>query len=183
MTTLIKIFDEQITAKELFCKLLKHFNSEHSNMLEVLRELAKELKNETFNITEMVDVGCLLKGIEEIIDEIRKDVKAHRVMIGKATCYQLSLEDRTFHKGTLATGSIKVSHYANIPHPKHEPEKFARVCSWFGIDVGTAPDGVIRFHWPEMKKYITACIERGEELPPDLSDVKVDLEMTYRKKV
>ena len=183
MAVTVKINSNEITIKELFCTLLKHFNNEHTNMLEVLRSLANELKNENLSLTEMIDVGCLLRIIELIVDEIRKDVKAHKEMIGKVTCYQLSLQDKTSHKGTLATGTIKVEHYSSIPNPDRDPEGFKNVCKWFGIDVGNSPNGSVRLHWPTIKNHITKCIEEGEELPPELSDVKSDLGMTYRRLV
>jgi len=133
-----------------------------------------------------VDVGFLLRECETQLDEMRKDFKAHKEAIGKQTCFRLSLEDKIKCKGELATGSVKVTHFSRLPHPEKEPEKFAKLAEFFGINIIWSkgmPLGSVRLHWPTVKKYVTHCVETGKELPPELSDVDVELEMTYRRRI
>jgi hypothetical protein len=175
--------DSKTSFVEDFKKILKDVSAEHDWRLTLLRSLAQSVKNEDLDLTELVDMGFLLKECEALLDEMRKDFKAHKEMIGKVSCYQLSLEDEPKHRGTLATGSSKITHYSSIPHPEKEPERFIEVCKFFGIDVGDSPTGMVRFHWPTVKDKITQAMENGEELPEGLSDVKTDLGMTYRRLV
>lgn len=173
---------ESFCAEVNFLKrMLKDTTENHADRLGLLRSLAFQVKNEELSLTELVDIGFLLREIEDLLDEMRKDVKAHKEMIGKVACYQLALEDKTSYKGTLAIGTVKIDYYSSIPHPDRDPVGFKNVCKWFGIDIGTSPNGSVRLHWPAMKKHITKCIEEGGELPPELSDVKSDLGMTYRR--
>lgn len=162
--------------------VLQEIQIQHNKKLTLLRDLAKAVKNEDLNLTELVDMGFLLKECEALLDEIRKNFKAHMKMIDKVACYQLALESETKHKGTLATGSVKNTHYSNLPHPEKEPERFMEICKFFGIDVPkNASSGTVRLHWPTVRDKITEAMEHGEELPKGLSDVKTDLGMTYRR--
>jgi len=155
----------------------------HSDSLTFLRELATKIKAEELSLEESVDIGFLLRECETQLDEMRKDFKAHKEAIGEQTCYRLSLQDKMKCKGELATGSVKATHFSRLPHPEREPEKFAKLAEFFGMNIKDVPLGSVRFHWPTVKKYITHCMEEGVELPPELSDADVELAMTYRRKV
>ena len=109
----------------LFLKDIKH---EHSNRLGFLREIAKRVKKEEFSIEESIDIGFLLRECEKYLDEMRKDFKAHKEMIGKVTCYRLAVEDKESAKGKLATGKLKAKYTAKLPHPVRESEKFIKLC-------------------------------------------------------
>jgi len=174
--------EEENTSTSDFQQILAYISIDHEQKLTVLRSLISKLKDEELTLTEMVDIGYLLRECEKHLDEMRKDFKAHKEKIGKVVCHVLALQDRFSHSGELATGSAKASYHSAIPHPEHQPEAFAKICEWFNIDVGTGPVGAMRFHWPTIKKYITDAMERGEELPLELSDIKVDLEITYRRR-
>ena len=164
-------------------RLLETLRKAHDGSLNFLRSLAQDIKSEKFTLEESVDVGFLLRECEIHLDEMRKDFKAHKEAIGKQTCFRLSIQDRMKCQGELATGSIKASHFSRLPHPEKESEKFAKLTKFFGMNIEGIPLGLVRFHWSTVKKYVTHCIEVGKELPPELSDVDVELEMTYRRRV
>lgn len=161
--------------------LLNDIKLEHSNRLSYLRKLASKIKNEEFSIEESIDIGFLLRECEKYLDEMRKDFKAHKEAISKQICYRLSLKDKESSSGKLASGSLKAKYSSNLPHPVKDPEKFIKLCKFFGINTDGVPLGSIRFHWPTIKNHITQCMEEGRELPDGLSDVSVELEMTYRR--
>ncbi len=162
---------------------LDKLKQQHSKSLDFLRELAVVIKSEELMLEESVDIGFLLRECEVQLDEMRKDFKAHKEAIGKQTCFRLALQDRDKCKGKLATGSVKTTHFSRLPHPEREPEKFAKLAKFFGMNIDKCTIGSVRFHWPTVKKYVTNCMQEGRELPPELSDVDVELEMTYRRRI
>ena len=164
-----------------FSLFLDSIKLEHTNRLSYLRELIKRIKNEEFSIEESIDIGFLLRECEKHLDEMRKDFKAHKEASSKQTCYRLSLEYKDSSSGKLSRGSLRAKHSSNLPHPVKDPEKFMKLCKFFEINTDNVPLGSIRFHWPTVKNYITQCMEEGKELPDELSDVSVELEMTYRR--
>ena len=160
--------------------LLDSIKHENSNRLSYLRAIASRVKKEEFSIEESIDIGFLLRECEKYLDEMRKDFKAHKEMIGKVTCYKLSVEEKESCRGSLATGTLKAKYSSKLPHPVRESEGFIKLCEFFGIDTNKIPLGMVRFHWPTVKKHVTHCMEMGEELPNELSDVSVELEIVYR---
>lgn len=163
--------------------ILKALIITNSDSLSFLRALTKVIKSEELSIQESVDIGFLLRECETQLDEMRKDFKAHKEAIGKQTCFRLAQLDEEKVKGELAIGSIKVSHFSKLPHPEREPEKFSKLCKFFNINIDNVPLGSVRFHWPVIQEYVTKCMQEGVELPHELSDVNVKLEMTYRRRV
>ena len=160
--------------------LLDSIKHENSSRLSYLRAIASRVKKEEFSIEESIDIGFLLRECEKYLDEMRKDFKAHKEMIGKVTCYKLSVEEKESCRGSLATGTLKAKYSSKLPHPVRESERFIKLCEFFGIDTNKIPLGMVRFHWPTVKKHVTHCMEMGEELPNELSDVSVELEIVYR---
>ncbi len=166
-----------------FNLFLDSIKLENSNRLSFLRELAVKIKNEEFSIEESIDIGFILRECEKHLDEMRKDFKAHKEAISKQTCYRLSLKGEESSKGKFAKGSLRAKYSSNLPHPVRDTEKFLNLCKFFGIDTDNVPLGSIRFHWPTIKNHITQCIEDGKELPDELSDVSVELEMVYKRRI
>ena len=164
-----------------FNLFLDEIKNEHENRLSYLRELVIRIKNEEFTIEESIDIGFLLRECEKHLDEMRKDFKAHKEAISKQTCYRLSLEEKESSSGKLASGSLRAKFSSNLPHPIRDREKFIKLCEFFEINTNNIPLGSIRFHWPTIKNHITQCMKDGKELPDELGDVNVELEMIYRR--
>lgn len=118
-------------------------------------------------MASLVDTGFMLREIEGLFDELRKEAKAKREhvdrMIGQreSLCLLKGTPERTH--GHYATGSVKRREETIAPTPG-SPE-FHELMDHFQLPQVDAR-ALIKFRFQELSEYYQQCADEGRPKPP-----------------
>lgn len=139
-----------------------------------------------FNESEMCDVGYLLRESEKLSDELRKETKAKKDLVGKVLALRVIMQhehDPTTDlkaEGELATGVPDVKMRPKLP--KHGTEQYDALMRFFGVPDEFARTGALSIHFVHMSELLTRLAEEGRQTPPGITDTFPEHTMTFRKK-
>ena len=142
----------------------------HTKLLLLLIDASEELKSAgALGRPEIADVGFLCREMENIYDELRKEVKARKELAGRIIAEESArrvTQDPSAEmnvRGTLCTAQPDVKLIPSIPRPG-SPE-YERLCQHFGVAEEFAGLGVIRYHFNTMVDYLAKLMAEGRPLP------------------
>lgn len=144
------------------------------------------IKSEGLNNGELCDFGFICRELENIFDELRKEVKARKELCGKIIAYRLvtkSIEDPTIKmqaQGQFATGTPDVKMQAALPK-KFTPEYY-QITAFLGVPRDVAELGILRLDWKRVTEYITKLMNDGKTVPEGFGKKYPLYVTTYRKR-
>ena len=157
----------------------------HHDFLEYLLQLTDEIRTSKLSDPQLCDVGYLLREIETLLDDWRKDCKARKELAGKILAFnftQASLSDATLTriKGTLATGTPDVKVRVKIP-PKGTPE-YAEALKVLNVPEALVKDGVLKIDWDGISAMATRYANEGKNMPAVLNQTFPEYVTVFRKR-
>ena len=170
------------TVKQLHDEILNVYNKVCGVMMEITPPIkSKDLSNE-----DMVDIGYLLRETENMLNEMRKEVKVRKELCGSLIAYNRTKDavaDPSINMkvtGKIATGTPDVKMQAALPK-KGTPE-YLQFCDHLGVPRSVAEAGVLKLDWNQVTEFCTQQLADGKSIPQGLGKKYPQYVTVYRKK-
>lgn len=152
-------------------------------------DIGDRVKKTEFDLETLVDLGFLLRVMEHKFDELRKDLKARKEIVGKLVAYvayQNALAadangtkvDMTV-RGQLAIG-IPEQRMSASPPKKGSPEYNTFLRS-LGISEEMIKDQILVPAWKGIETLVSKLTMEGRKLPPGLGKTYPQFKTTFRR--
>ncbi len=158
----------------------------HAEGFGILKDAADFIRSAESPLSDMVDLGYLLRDCERHHDELRKDAKAHQELAGKVIAYR-RIQDTMNEEcpdlkvqGNLATGTPELKSRVKIPK-KGTPE-YAALCAHFGITNSAIDGALFSPHYVRIADYAHEIQEAGGSLPPGVELGQPHYSTIFRKR-
>jgi len=175
-TEIIKEFMEVQNQVSLLYNLVYGFLSKNNEQIK-----SKKLNNET-----LCDFGFICRELENIFDELRKEVKARKELCGNIIAFRItqaiiadpSIEMKT--EGQLAIGIPDVKMQAALPE-KFTAEYY-QLTDYFKVPRQIAEIGILKLDWKVVTEFLTKQMNEGKTIPKGFGKQYPVYITTYRKK-
>jgi len=144
------------------------------------------LKSKKLNNEELCDFGFICRELENIFDELRKEVKARKDLCGQIISYRLiqnSLSDPSIKMqvdGQLASGIPDVKMQAGIPNKF--TEEYYQLTDYFGVSRKVAESGILKLDWKMVIEFLTQQMNDGKKIPEGFGKQYPLYTTTYKKR-
>jgi len=157
----------------------------HSKFLEYLLVITKDIRSGKLKDEKMCDIGYLLRELENLFDDWRKDCKARKELIGKILAFnvtQASLNGstETCVRGLLATGTADVKIRAKLP--AKGTDEYMAVLKHFGIPETLVQAGVLKLDWDGVSGLATKQAQDGKPMPPGLGETFPEYVTVFKRR-
>lgn len=158
-TEIIKEFVSVREQASLLYNLVYGFMSKNNELIK-----SKNLKNE-----ELCDFGFICRELENVFDELRKEVKARKELCGQIIAYRLvqaSVMDPTIKmkvQGQFATGTPDVKMQMELP--QKFTEEYYQITDYLEVPRKIAESGVLRLDWKKVTELLTQLMNDGKKIP------------------
>jgi len=175
-TDVIKEFVNVREQVQLLYNLVYGFLAKNNELIK-----SKQLKNE-----ELCDFGFICRELENILDELRKEVKARKELCGSIIAYRLvqaSIQDPSIKmkvQGQFASGTPDVKMQAALPHKF--TDEYYQITDYLKVPRDVASSGVLRLDWKQVTEFLTKRMNEGKEIPPGFGKQYPLYTTTYRKR-
>jgi len=175
-TEIIKEFVGVREQVSLLYNLVYGFMSKNNEQIK-----SKGLKNE-----ELCDFGFICRELENVFDELRKEVKARKELCGQIIAYRLvqkSIEDPTIKmkvQGQFATGTPDVKMQAQLP--QKFTDEYYQITDYLEVPRKVAESGVLRLDWKKVTELLTKLMNDGKKIPDGFGKKYPSYTTVYRKK-
>lgn len=153
---------------------------------EMIDILVKVKNNTIYTDKELVDLGFFLREMERQADEIRKECKAKKELIGRVLCLRIVravTEDPDLGlmvRGQYASGSADVAQAPGIP--KFGTAEYKMLCEALGVSGIAKEEGLASFHFTRLGEHITRLAAEGKNPPPGIGKTYEIYRIIWRKK-
>lgn len=164
-------------------KMMEYFTAVRELHLRTYAHLTKiqdDLKAGKFTLVDMVNFLYVFRETSRLADDIRKELDGSSGLMEKvccamyiARCSNDQMRPEPIRTG-MATGTPSVKMGARLPSRRDEPENFAALMKYLGVDDSAIATDVVRPHWPGIVASLTQLAAEGKPLPPG-----VDTNATY----
>lgn len=144
------------------------------------------IKSKQLTDAELCDFGYFSREVEDIFDELRKEVKARKELCGQIIAYRVitaSVADPSLSlkvQGQYASGTPDVKMQAALP--KKFTDEYYQLTDYFGVPRDVAEKGVLRLDWKACTEFLTKLMNDGKEIPAGFGKQYPVYVTTYRKK-
>lgn len=177
---------EQVKMAQGLRDVLVAFHKEVYDFIAVTHDGVTKME---LSMEDLVDMGYLCRDMERYLDEMRKEVKSRKELIGKLLAFhvaQQSLNDteklQVTVKGELATGTPDVKLQPKIPEPK--TEEFSQLMEYFGLsrDRLAGIEDCLRLSFNGMRDLVSRLAEEGYPMPPGVVKTWPVYTTTFRRR-
>ncbi len=156
-------------------KLLK-FQLDSSALFHDILDL---IKSESYTPVDGCDIGWCFREIENYADELRKEAKARKELIGRLLAFRvtqdamndpdlLSKEGALTIRGRFCSGTPEVKQQG--AQPKRGSEDYVKLCNFFGItDDALIESGTVQFSFNKLGDLVSGLMVDGKQLPPGIT--------------
>jgi len=144
------------------------------------------IKAKRLSSGELCDFGYICRELENVFDELRKEVKARKELCGQIIAYQLitaSVADPTTKlkvQGQFASGTPDVKMQMELP--KKFTEEYYKITDHFGIPRKIAETGILRLDWKAVTEHCTKLLQDGKQIPQGFGKKYPKYATVYRKR-
>ena len=170
-------------------EMYKLAKATHASLYSSSVHLFTETAGDRCSLADQVDAVYTLRKAEDLLDDVRKELKKVRARIEVRTCLAFDIEQITKLSTPFCTGTSKVSQFAKYPAKReNDPEKFDALMKSMGVpeDLLTSEVGkeVVRPNWEGFASWFTERQANGQPLPDGITvdDVYTVMELATRKK-
>lgn len=166
------------TRKSIAALLEAHAKAEevHHEMYAALLKAQRVIKDPKTTQADRVDAVFLVRQVERLADDTRKEFRKTRELGERITCLVWTAQSEADAaqarsvKGRYVTATPNMRMAANLPSHKHDPEGYAAFMQSIGVDVASAAVqcGAIQLHYPGVERLITECTANAKPLPAGL---------------
>lgn len=151
-------------------------------------ELAKVVgTSSSLQHEDLVDMGFLLRELETMGEEIRKEAKKRKDLCGKLVSFRVitkSVEDGSTDipniHGQLASGKIVMKMQPVLP--KKGTAEHSALLKYLKVDEESVERGLVKPDWTQMGLHCTELVAMGKPLPPGVGQTFPDYNVSYTKK-
>lgn len=142
----------------------------HRTLYSRMQAIEGSTKNTPMKQHDRVDSIYLMRLLEELLDDTRKEIKRTKELLERITCitWAKDINSEPTIRGRLCRGKPDVSKAAKIPSKSKNPEEFAALMSSLNIPQDMVELGVVKPHWPNLVQYLTAQSAEGKPFPPGI---------------
>ncbi len=159
-------------AVDHFKGLYSEFVEYHQRALSYIAFLTDGIKSNTYTKEELVDIGFLLREMENLLNDFRKDCKVRKELCGKIIAKKVmedNLASGDFEDvvhGTLARGIVDLKMQPKIP--KRDTEEYQLMMEAFGVPKDKI--GIVKIDWTQAGELASKCAAEGVPLPEGLGN-------------
>lgn len=157
----------------------------HQFVYNELSSISVRIKSRQHTNTQIADMGYFLREIETLLNETRKDVSAHLILLSKLLAYQITLNSindtsvETIVRGKYARATADVKMRPILP--KKGTLEYKAVLSLFNVPEDAVESGVLKLDWNTTSDLLTNLISEGRPLPKGLTETFPDYRCTFTK--
>ena len=150
-----------------------------------LMEVIGKVQKQEYDAPELADLGWCMRKIENICDEIRKECKVKKELIGKLIAqkhYQKMVmgEGENSVHGQLAIASPNVNQKPSLP--RRDTPEYLQLCEHFNVPFELAKWGLIQFHYQTITDFVNDCLEKGKPIPEGFTKTSSNWWCSFRGK-
>lgn len=146
---------------------------------------AAEVKARSMSRPDMVDAGFFLRRMEDVLEELRKDAKAVRELIGQVIALDLTREQLA---DPSCPGTARGQHATAVPDcktryrlPKTGTADYLRIMSMLGVPADVASAGALKLDFIGFSEMMMAREQTGEQGVPDGVGKFVEYTCVFRR--
>ena len=150
---------------------LEKFKRVHSDLYEVFVQNRKALTAQT--LEDCADIVCMLRDIEKLADDVRKESKLLYESAQRAACMLWAVQNEGGPiRASLCTASPQIKQMATTPNRERDPENYKKLMAFLGCPENRIEDGVLIPHWPKLMEFLSARISDGLPMPEGIDVTK-----------
>jgi hypothetical protein len=144
------------------------------------------IKSKSLDSEKLCDFGFICRELENLFDELRKEVKARKDLCGNIIAYRLIQESVSNPsselkiKGKLATGTPDVIMQAALP--KKFSEDYYKLTDFFKVPRNVAESGILKLDWKSCVELLTELTSKGTKIPDGFGKKYPLYKTTFRKR-
>ena len=181
------IFTEQPSTDIIkeFVKIREEVKLLYNMVYGFLAKNNELIKSKSLNSGELCDFGFICRELENVFDELRKEVKARNELCGQIIAYRLvqaSLSDLTIKmkvQGQFATGTPDVKMEASLP--KKFTDEYFQITDYFKVPREVAEMGILCIDWKMASEFLTKQMNEGKKIPDGFGKKYPKYTTIYRK--
>jgi len=146
----------------------------------------EQIKSKQLASEELCDFGFICRDLENILDELRKELKARKELCGQIIAFrktQESIQDPSISmkvQGQFATGTPDVKMQAALPHKF--TDEYYQITDYLGVPRDVASSGVLRLDWKRVTEFLTQLTRDGKQIPEGFGKQYPSYVTVYRKR-
>lgn len=164
---------------------IAQLNKDRISLLEFYQEVYPRLTDMiekvraggTYIDSELADLGWICREIEDMADDLRKEAKFKKELMGKIIALKQtkkamadpSQAENISIRGELALATPRISAKAKIP--ARDTKEYLELCEHLGIPTEVAVRNYVRLSFTNISDYLTDLMEKGKPIPPGLKDM------------
>lgn len=165
-------------------QILEKLQGLQLELLEHLFQVTDNVKKGELRLPDLTDIGYFSREVEDLLDEIRKEFKARKELIGRVIAYEVtknSLNDDapSSVRGVYAIGTPDVRPIPAIPRAG-SPD-YELLCNHFGLSKDLTEKGVVQFHFNRLVELVAELQASGKNLPPGITKTTPNFSTVFRK--
>lgn len=142
--------------------MLDELQEQHMKVLSHLIAVTENAKKRTvYDIPTTSDLGFVMREMETLLDEWRKDAKARKELLGKLIAFEVlsdpDMKDTV--QGELARGTIFLK--KKLKPPKKGTVEYEKAMEYFGVPPEVTAKGLVKLDWEKTSEALTIEMEDG----------------------
>jgi len=167
-------------------KLLDDSHNFYNLICGMMIEITDPIKQRKLKNEDLVDIGFFCREMENMFNELRKEVKARKELCGSIAAYNLTrdaVQDPTIRmaiEGKYATGTPDVKMQAALP--RKDSDEYFKFCKQLGVPEEIIRQGILKLDWDAVTNFCTERLADGLPIPDGLGKKYPQYVMQYRRK-
>lgn len=150
-----------------------------------LIDVLQGVRENSYTLETLCDMGWMCRQIEAVSDELRKESKARKELIGRLLSYR-KVTQCQLDGGELTVHGKKACAMPNVRHellpPKAGSAEYDAMCKHFGISEDAKKTKCVQFHYKYLGEYATHLATQGRNLPDGVMTPLTVFTTTFRTK-
>ncbi len=165
--------------------LHRKFVDLHADFTNFLAETHPDIAKASLAMGHYADQGLLCREMEEFADELRKEAKARKELVGKLIAAKAAQETLggnpvTCVKGTLGM-ALPETKLQGRP-PERDTAEYFQFLRHLGVPEKLLQDGMpLKVDWKGLTEYLSERAEKGEPVPPGITKTYPLFMSTFRR--
>ena len=177
---------EQIKAAKGLRDEIVAYHKEVYDFIAVTHESVTKMK---ISMEDLTDMGYLCREMEKYFDELRKEVRSRKELIGKLLAFHVARQSlneaagiEVTIKGELATGTPDVKLMPKVP--ESGTDEFRECMEYLGVSSSQLDESgdCLRLSFKGMQALVTKLAEEGKPMPPGVTKSWPVYTTTFRRR-
>lgn len=169
--------------------MLEELTEQYQQMISFQRSMDSECPPEDMvnqDPATLTDIGFLMREIENLSDDLRKQTKKFKERISRDLAKHLVerfKEDQTLEMRVRGQLAIATPEARVIPQiPPRGSDEYYQLCDALGVSGPAKELGLAQLHYKHIQDYLAQCAQEGKPAPTHLLKSIPDPTVVYRKR-